>query len=154
MKFNKTFILWTIFSLFLALSVVGVALWAYGEAINNWSAKIVGLVNSVLSPSLCIGIAIKAYMNRKQLKAIDHKLASVGLTLDIPERKQVVLKGTKKHIFQTPYHTFISEKEKIIIKVIPARNRKQDYLELQKAMNEYLEQMRKEISQNHPEYFL
>lgn len=140
MKINKKTLKPILISLAVLISLSAIALYIWGELSKNTTAKILGIVGGILSPSTLAGFFVKVYINKQHMNNINQRLENVGLTEPEPT-KHIKVEGAKQTTYKFGKVTIIEKERRLIV------SWQEDYNEqdnLKRALNEYLETKRKE----------
>lgn len=104
--------------LFILLSIASIVIYILGYVNKDEIMKLVGFLSTIISPTTLIGIAIKFFMNKSHMRAIDKKLNSVGLNLTPIEQAEIekIYKDTNTKFLRVKNYVFVEKENKIIIK--------------------------------------
>lgn len=141
MELKKKQITITLISLLVLAALSTIALLIYGEIMKNTAAKIAGLVGTIISPSMLVGVGVKFWLNKKHLKAIDNKLSAVGLNeVELIPAETPKVKIKADNVFQLKGVTIIKTKQRKLIVTWNKQVNKQTELEnLQWTLAEFME---------------
>lgn len=145
MELKKKQITITLISLLVLAALSTIALLIYGEIMKNTAAKIAGLVGTIISPSMLVGIAVKFWLNKKQLKDIDNKLSAVGLNeIELIPVENPKVKVKADNVFQLKGVTIIKTKQrKFIVSWKKQINKQIELDNLKWALAEFMEKEKK-----------
>lgn len=146
-KKQKKIILIVLCILTILISIAGIVCWIYGIINKDKVAHIFGMVTSVISPSLIVGVAIKQIIHILNKRDLEKFYKSNGVI--IPK----IEKLSKKHykIEDKPYlqykgYTFYMTEDHLVVDFANIENlTTEEKIELFKqAFNEFMEQVRKD----------
>lgn len=145
MELKKKQITITLISLLVLAALSTIALLIYGEIMKNTAAKIAGLVGTIISPSMLVGVAVKFWLNKKQLKDIDNKLSAVGLNeIELIPVENPKVKVKADNVFWVKDVTIIKTKQRKLIVTWKKQINKQIELDnLRWALAEFMEKEKK-----------
>lgn len=104
--------------LFALLSIASIVIYILGYVNKNEVMKLVGFLSTIISPATLLGIAIKFFMNKAHMRAIDKKLNSVGLNLTPQESKEIEkeYKNINTKFLRVKNYVFVEKENKIIVR--------------------------------------
>lgn len=125
------------------IGISGFAVYVYGIYNNFDWAQILGFASNLLSPTTIVGIVIKFFMNKKQLKQIDKVVNEKKETKEMIEKKKGLFRKFKIGNFDVD----ITKKSIVIEFDVESFNNENDFYEqLKCCSNEMLEKVRKIIA--------
>lgn len=140
-KQKKIIIGFTLFILF-GVAISGIIFLIYGFVSKDEIYKLVGMISSVVSPSMLIGIGIKFLLNKyhiRNLKTTLHQAGLKDIEITPKEEKQAI------NIFRHNNYLFVEKEGRIIIKY--ENNNElteiENFNELNNAITFYLSDKRK-----------